>query len=265
MAEPTIYMVYSESGGVSKTTTAVSLAVVAANEGNRVLLIDLDPRAATSKWLGIEPKDRGLHVGAILGSDEDTAGFAEELAVQSDWSANLRVIPSARSVSNREADRTDHAELRLARSLIGVDADVVIIDCPNRQGGMLTLSALNASDVVIYAAKPDVDGIDGYIGAKESVERFVSARRAIGAPVRLREFGVIVSGLPNIPPRIARFAIAQLEETGQLVYPIVPERVVVKEMRAVNQWYGDFANGDKVVDAYRQLWHQVAAMEGVPA
>lgn len=30
----------------------------------------------------------------------------------SGWHPNLRVIPSARNVSNREADRADHAELR---------------------------------------------------------------------------------------------------------------------------------------------------------
>ena len=39
-------MIYSEAGGVTKTTTAVSLAVAAAEAGNRVVLVDLDPRAA---------------------------------------------------------------------------------------------------------------------------------------------------------------------------------------------------------------------------
>ena len=61
------------------------------------------------------------------------------------WAApHLRVIPSTRNVSNREADRADHAELRLKISLTGLSADVVVIDCPNRQGGPLTLSALKA-------------------------------------------------------------------------------------------------------------------------
>jgi chromosome partitioning protein len=155
-----VVMVYSEAGGVSKTTTAVSLAMVGALMGKQVVLVDLDPRAAATKWFGVEPADRGLHVGAILGADEMPTGWAKSLAVQSDWHPNIRVIPSARSVSNREADRADHMELRLAASLEGLDADIVVIDCPNRQGGPLILSALNASDTVVYAASPNTDGVD---------------------------------------------------------------------------------------------------------
>ncbi|KQO98933.1 ATPase [Leifsonia sp. Leaf264] len=254
-----VVMVYSEAGGVSKTTTAVSLAMSAALAGKRVVLIDLDPRGASTKWLGVEPKEKGHHVGAILANDEDTAGFAEELALPTTWSPNLRIIPSSRSVSNREADRVDHSELRLARSLKDLEADVVIIDCPNRQGGMLTLSALNAADTVIYAAKPDVDGVDGYLGAKDSVQKFIESRNRIGAPVNLSEFGIVVSGLPTIPSRIAKFTIAELEATGELIYPIVPERVIVKEMRSTNEWYGNYEKGDPVAAAYAELERKVFA------
>ena len=91
-------MVYSESGGATKTTTAVSLAAIAASQKRRVVLIDLDPRAASTKWFGIEPKEAGLHIGAILG-DTDPVGWAEEIAVQTGWFPTLRVIPSARNVS----------------------------------------------------------------------------------------------------------------------------------------------------------------------
>jgi hypothetical protein len=80
----------------------------------------------------------GLDVGAILGAKEDDPeGWAEDLAVPSGqgWHPDLRVIPSSRSVSNREADRDHYAELRLKTSLVGATAEVVIIDCPNRQGG----------------------------------------------------------------------------------------------------------------------------------
>ena len=184
-------MVYSESGGVTKTTTAVSLAMVAAAEGRRVVLVDLDPRAASTKWFGVEPSAEGMHVGAILG-DENPEGWAEDLAVPSGWHPNLRVIPSARNVSNREADRADHAELRLKISLTGLQADVVVIDCPNRQGGPLTLSALNAADTVVYAATATSDGIDAG-GRGEAHGRPVppapTAARCPGHPDRGRHRG----------------------------------------------------------------------------
>ena len=91
----------------------------------------------------MKPKKAGLHVGVNLGNP-DPEGWAEDLAVEPSWFPNLRVVPSARSVSNHETDRADHAELRLKTFLMGNDSDVVVIDCPNRQGGPLTLSAANA-------------------------------------------------------------------------------------------------------------------------
>lgn len=250
-------MVYSESGGVSKTTTSVSLAMAGAVAGKRVVLIDLDPRSASTKWLDIQPVGDGLHVGAILASEDDTEGYAEELAVVSHWHKNLRVIPSARSVSNREADRADHSELRLATSLVGLNADLVIIDCPNRQGGPLTLSALNASDSVVYAAKPDTDGVDGYLGARESVHKFVEARKRMKAEVNIAELGIVVSGIETIPSRISTLSIQKLEDTGMLIYPLVPLRVIVKESRETSQWYGDFRKGDPVFSVYKEIAKKV--------
>ena len=250
-------MVYSESGGATKTTTAVSLAAVTASTGRNVVLIDLDPRAAATKWIGIEPKEQGLHVGAILG-DENPAGWAEELAVESMWFPTLRVVPSARNVSNREADRADHAELRLLTSLEGLKADVVIIDCPNRQGGPLTLSALNAADSIVYAAAATVDGVDGVEGARRSVDQFRLARKRLGATDNLTESGIVVGAVQEtIMSRIAANSIDELRDTGLLLTPLVPNRAIVQEMRVTHEWYGKYRKGTPVVDAYTKLTEQV--------
>lgn len=250
-------MSYSESGGASKTTTAVSLAATAASMGRKVLLIDLDPRAAATKWLGVEPAEDWQHVGAILG-DENPEGWANDLALNSSWFPSLKVIPSARSVSNREADRADHAELRLRTSLVGVDADLVILDCPNRQGGPLTLAALNAADTVVYAATATVDGVDGVAGARRSVQHFKRSRELIGAPSNLVEAGIIVGAVQEtVMSRIAANSIDQLRETGLLLTPLVPHRTIVQEMRLTQEWYGDYRKGAPVVEAYMELAEKI--------
>jgi len=252
-------MVYSEAGGVTKTTTAVSLAMVAAIAGKRVLLIDLDPRAAATKWLGLEPKEPGLHVGAIL-ADENPEGWAADLAVQVPWHENLRFIPSDRQVSNREAERAEFAELRLRDSLHGLDVDLVVIDCPNRQGGPLILGALSAVDSVVYAANATADGVDGFYGAQQSVSRFVTARQKMGAHVQLQELGLIVGDAQlTVPSRVALTVIDELHDTGLLLRPIVPNRAIVREMRLTHEWYGNYRKGAPVVDAYEELASTVLA------
>lgn len=250
-------MVYSETGGVTKTTTAVSLATIAARQGMSVVLVDLDPRAASTKWLNLQPKEEGLHVGAILGN-ENPEGWAEDIAVTSYWSPNLRLIPSGRSVSNREADRADQSEVRLRTSFQGLNADLVVIDCPNRQGGPLTLSALTASDTVVYAAKLSADGVDGVVGARRTVDQFRLNRERIGAPSNINEAGIVAgSTKTTIMSRPAATSLEELRETKMLLLPLVPERAIVAEVRQVGDWYGDYQKGEPVLEAYTEIAEQV--------
>ncbi len=51
--------VMNEKGGSGKTTTTISLAAVLAELGYRILVVDLDPQASASLWLG-----RGRDAGA---------------------------------------------------------------------------------------------------------------------------------------------------------------------------------------------------------
>lgn len=248
-------MVYSETGGATKTATAISLAMVAASDlGKRVTYVDLDPRAAGTKWLGVEPVGPGLDIGAVL-ANPDVDGWAEGMAAQTTWHPNLRAIPSDRSVSMRERDQDDHSELRLASALEGIESDLVVIDCPNRQGGPLILNALNAADTVIYAATATSDGVDGYLGAQRSVQRFKESRRKIKAPDQHpEELGVVMGAIKEtIMSRSATHSIEEVRSAGMLITPLVPNRAIVDEARYTHEWFGNYRKGTPVVDAYREI------------
>ncbi len=268
MTEPQVLGSYSEAGGVTKTATGVSLAVAYAVEhpDDEVLLGDLDPRAATTKWTGAQPRldDKGqpLDMTAIVAAD-DVEGWADEIAVplnpDAGWPKNLRVIPSSRKLATQEKTPDDYAERRLARSLKGTRASFVVLDFPNRQGGVLTQNGLTACNKIVYAAKPDEDGLDGVDGARLTVRKFHTFQEETGLP-KLHEVGIVLGAayVGSIWTRDAKRALEEFERTcpGMLLTPYIQHRAVVKEARSAGMFYGQFggeAGGDKIFAAYREL------------
>lgn len=250
-----ICAVWSEAGGVGKTTTAVSLATLAAERGYRTLLVDLDPRAATTKWTGTGPTEDGYHVGAILAA-EDPASWAEGLAVQCRWNDQLKVIPSDRTVANREAEKPDGGETRLRAALIGTEAEIVIIDCPNRQGGLLAMNALTAAASVVYAASPTEDGIDGLEGARATLATFARAQQVRGSTLIPVDLGAVVTNVRDtVIPKVERAAIDYIIEHDLAITPFVPAREAVRQARYNGEWYGaqGYERTEPVQSAYKSI------------
>ncbi|BDT39658.1 ParA family protein [Streptomyces yaizuensis] len=269
MTETQVVGSYSETGGVTKTASAVSLAVAYAVEhpDEDVILGDLDPRAAATKWTGASPKldEKGnpLDMSAILAAD-DVEGWADAIAVPLDpergWPRNLRVIPSSRALSAQEKTPDDHAERRLRRSLIGTSAAYVSLDFPNRQGGVLTQNGLTACTKIVYAARPDEDGLDGVDGAKITVAKFHGYQAEDGLPKLPREVGIILGAayVGAVWTRDARRAEEEFKRTspGMLLKPYVEWRAIVKEARSAGEFYSKYggkAGGDRVFQTYRDL------------
>ena len=252
---------YSESGGVCKTTHAVSLAMAAAGLGLDVILVDLDPRAAATRWLAAAPRQDGLDVSAIIGGD-DVDGWADDIAVPAGagWSPRLRVIPSSRRLATLEAQLAQGVELRLLRSLDGTRADLVVIDCPNRQGGPLTLNALYAADGLVIAAKPDADGREGVEGALATVARHRQNLRRLGSSRTLDVLGILIGNARDVVvPRIERHTLSKLQESysTDVLEPAIPARTIVREAREMSEWYGNYDSGRVVASAYAAIIRQV--------
>ena len=75
-----ILTLYHLKGGVGKTAAAVNLSHLAAEEGRRVLLCDLDPQGSATYYFRMRPA-RKVKVGKLLKS----AKFAEKQVRESDY------------------------------------------------------------------------------------------------------------------------------------------------------------------------------------
>ena len=135
--------VANQKGGVAKTTTVATLGAALFHEGQRVLLVDLDPQACLTFSLGIDPEDLERSVHQVL-SDERTA---YDVIVTTDDGPDL--LPATIELAGVEAallsrPGRDHV-LRVALEAVTADYDWVFLDCPPSLG-ILTVAALSAAD-----------------------------------------------------------------------------------------------------------------------
>jgi chromosome partitioning protein len=153
---------FNHAGGVAKTSTVRDVGYVLAEGGARVLLIDLDPQANLTKWLGVDD-----HVDlqqtvypAVIGN----AAAAGELELPTPMHVHgMDLIPANLGIAilEREILSIFLGVLRLreaVRKLSGYD--FVLIDPPPSLGQLSALAVV-ASDRIVVPLPTNRKGLDG--------------------------------------------------------------------------------------------------------
>ena len=154
-----IFCIANQKGGVGKTTTTVNLAAGLAQEGQRVLMVDLDPQGNATMGSGINKRALALSVyDVLLGS----AGV-NEAAVLSDR-CGYDVLGANRELAGAEVELVELEQrdkrLRSALSAVDADYDFILIDCPPSLS-MLTLNGLCAAHGVIVPMQCEYFALEG--------------------------------------------------------------------------------------------------------
>lgn len=163
--------VCNQKGGVAKTTTAVNLAVIYAQSGKRVLLVDFDPQGNASQFLGLieQLEDENLYTSANLTLGNKSFAPQRDCAVK-----GLDLVPATDSLAALEFELlqdTKQGAHRLGLSLNAVaqDYDYVIVDCPPTLG-MLAINALVGCSNVLVPVKLSPASVPGAIRLSQTLD-----------------------------------------------------------------------------------------------
>ncbi|MGZ6754922.1 MAG: ParA family protein, partial [Nocardioides sp.] len=122
-----VISVANQKGGVAKTTSVASLGAAFAEQGKRVLLVDLDAQACLTFSLGVDPDEVESSVNEVLLGRASIA----DVRVQCDDGVDL--VPSVIELAGAEAQLLPRPGreyiLRGVLEEVRADYDVILLDC----------------------------------------------------------------------------------------------------------------------------------------
>ena len=206
-------VVFNQKGGVGKSTITVNLAAVAASQGKRVLVVDLDPQGNSSHYLLGTKLDEATPTLAdffeqVLNFSlyaKPTSGFIHATPF-----AGLFIMPSHPSIAEQQVKLESRYKIyKLKESLEELieDFDEIYIDTPPALN-FFTLSALIAATGCVIPFDCDTFSRDALLGLLARVEEIKADHNH-----DLQVEGIVVNQFQpraSLPGRL----VAALEEQG---------------------------------------------------
>ena len=245
-----VWSIANQKGGVGKTTTTITLAGLLSNRGKRVLLVDTDPHASLTTYLGYDSDSVPSSLFDLFQLREYKEQTVMPLIMQSDIEG-VDIVPAHMSLAtlDRVMGNRSGMGLMLKRALMAVEEhyDYVLIDCPPILGVMM-VNALAASDRVLIPVQTEFLAMKG-------LERMVRTL-AIMQNSRSEPFNVTI--VPTMYDKRTRASLQTLQQLkrdypNQVWTSAIPIDTKFRDASLKHLPVSHFASGSRGVFAYKQL------------
>ena len=244
-----ITAIANQKGGVGKTTTAVNLGAALAEQGQRILLIDLDPQGNATSSLGMQDLEGETLYEPLLGQ---TAIAEKILPTRLE---QLFLVPADLDLAGAEVEiarMPDHL-LRLAQTLQPLRADsafdFVLLDCPPSLG-ILMSNALAAADEILTPIQCEYFALEGLV----KIVRVVEQVRDSGANPNVQIGGILMTMFDSRTNLSSQVVAEVRQHFGDKVYAtVIPRTVRLSEAPSFGKTILEYDKSGAGARAYRAL------------
>jgi chromosome partitioning protein len=239
--------VANQKGGVGKTTSVINIGVSLAEMEKKVLVIDLDPQAALSAGLGVDPEktDRTTYT-LLVEPDIHVRDVIRPIQ------AYLDLIPTNSHLAQAEIElipeiRRELTLQRMLKPLIGW-YDFILIDCPPSLG-LLTTNGLCASGELLVPLQCEYFAMRGLQLLLDHVQK---TKARLNPNLHLTG---ILATMYSTGTIHAREVLDEIRETfgDKLFDEIIYNSIRFAEASVANQAIVQYAKRHKGARAYKKI------------
>lgn len=251
-----IVAIANQKGGVGKSTTAINLGASIALQGERILIVDLDPQGNATSGLGVDREQVEVSIYDVLLGDKTLDDVIEATSVR-----NLFVAPATIDLAGAEIELVSvfSREMRLANALAQLQDsyDFALVDCPPSLG-LLTVNALAAADEVLIPIQCEyyaLEGVSALLRNIDLVKTNLNAKVHVGGAIL-----TMFDGRTNLSADVAE----QVREFfGDAAYrTVVPRSVRLSEAPSYGEPIESFDPMSRGAIAYRELAREFRRRHG---
>ncbi|MFC6716221.1 ParA family protein [Natrialbaceae archaeon GCM10025810] len=260
----TVLTIWSESGGVGKTTTALNLAAALGIDGYDVLVVDLDPQPASITDYAGYPEaktdDAGATIVDALLEDDVALG---DIVIEDDL---FDLVPGHESLATLEntvrAEQISMAEFLLRSELepLTDEYEFVIVDPPATLN-LLVDNALIASGNVLIPMEMTRKGERSVTGVLETVNALEKQLQRAQPEFELNVVGVLPNRVEgSTMNQEIRSSLEEADEDVDLLPVTIPDYNVLERTWDANldvfryaEEHGFRAYQESLLDAFAEL------------
>ena len=246
-----IIAIASQKGGTGKTSSSISLAAGLARKGKKVLLLDVDSQANSSKVLLADYLE--------LAKEEttyETIINCNPLPIRPTTVQNLDIAPSHILLADTDVELTtaiDHREARLKNELEKVkqNYDYVFIDCPPALS-WLTVNAFTAADGIIVVVSPGYFELDSLMQINRTLQKI---QRFFNPDLKLKGYLFTMSDSTKISG--VSLQILRQTYTDKVFNTVIPRNTDLRDAHMNQKDIFSYSPASNAAQAYTRLIEEI--------